>query len=175
MAQAVEPAPVMRLCSCLTALPELLPAVASELVRLFGQVALTSPAFPFDTSDYYRDEMGQDLERTWYCFHELCGAERLADDRLATGAIEERFALDGARRINLDPGYLDAGKLVLASLKEAPEKIYMGRGVWAHVCLRYRWGKFSAPEHSFPDFRDGRFDAFMLQARQLYKTLLRER
>ena len=73
----------------------------------------------------------------------------------------------------LDPGYLDLGKLVLASLKEAPDKIYLGEGVWAHTCLRYDSGSFRAPEHSFADFRDGRFDPFMLEARALYKSLLR--
>ena len=61
---------------------------------------------------------------------------------------------------------------VVASLKEAPDKIYLGRGVWAHTCLRYRDGGFSAPDHSFPDFRDGRFDRFMGQARRTYKSLL---
>jgi hypothetical protein len=65
------------------------------------------------------------------------------------------------------------GKLVLASLKEAPDKIYMGRGVWAHICLRYRFGAFTAPDHSFPDFQDGRFFETMLQARDLYRSLLR--
>jgi len=62
-----------------------------------------------------------------------------------------------------------------ASLKEAPDKIYMGQGVWAHTCLKFRWGKFTAPDHSFPDFQDGRFDAFMLEARNLYKSLLQRR
>ena len=67
---------------------------------------------------------------------------------------------------------MDLGKLVLASLKEAPDKIYVGEGVWAHTCLRYGSGSFGAPEHSFPDFKDGRFDAFMLEARRLYKSRL---
>ena len=84
------------------------------------------------------------------------------------------FSADQKRRVNLDPGYLDLGKLVLASFKQAHDKIYLGRGVWAHTCLRYRAGNFIAPDHSFPDFQDGRFNRFMLQARNLYKSLLRE-
>ena len=172
VSQTVEPAPVLRLCSCLTAEPELLTTVESELVRAYGEVALRSPAFPFDTSDYYREEMGEGLERHWLCFQEPFGAEQLPEFRLTTGRIEAKLAADGNRRVNLDPGYLDLGKLVLASLKEAPDKIYMGRGVWAHTCLQFRWGEFTAPDHSFPDFQDGRFNTFMLKARNLYKVFL---
>jgi hypothetical protein len=116
--------------------------------------------------------MGSDLRRYWYCFRDLMGAQMLAESRLVTGRIEELFAAGGKRRVNIDPGYLDFGKLVLASLKEAPDKIYLGNGVWAHTCLRYRSGTFVAPDHSFPDFKDGRFNPFLLEARRFYKELL---
>ena len=124
MSKIVEPAPVLRVCSCLTGLPELLPEVESALEHEFGAVELRSEPFAFDISDYYRDEMGDGLRRTWLCFRRLCAAERLPEARMATERIEARFAVEGRRRVNLDPGYLDLGKLVLASLKEAPDKIY---------------------------------------------------
>jgi hypothetical protein len=172
MSQRLTPAPVLRLCSCLTAAPNLLAEVEAALVRDFGEIALKSPAFPFDTSDYYRDELGADLTRHWFCFRALFGAEELPEFRLGTAHIEARFAAGGKRRVNLDPGYLDFGKLVLASFKEAPDKIYMGQGVWAHTCLRFQSGTFTAPDHSFPDFQDGRFNPFIHEARTLYKSLL---
>jgi hypothetical protein len=171
MSQITEASPVLRLCSCLTAKRALLSLVEAALESEFGAIARRSEPFAFDTSDYYRDEMGTDLERYWYCFRELFPPEQLPESRLSTGRIEERFMQEGGRRVNLDPGYLDHGKLVLASMKEAPDKIYLGRGVWAHTCLRYHSGGFVAPDHSFPDFKDGRFNGFMLEARALYKTL----
>jgi hypothetical protein len=172
MSRPVTPAPVLRLCSCLTSKRELLPRLESELIHRFGPLAMKSPVFSFEISNYYEREMGGELERHWYVFEHLFGAEGLADYRLATASIEEALSLDGKRGVNLDPGYLDLGKLVLASRKEAPDKIYLGRGVWAHTCLRYRDGGFTAPDHSFPDFRDGRFDRFMQEARRLYRSLL---
>ena len=168
----VDPTRALRLCSCLTGDAELLSRVEEELIGVFGEIALKSPPFSFDISSYYLDEMGEGLQRFWYGFRDLCAAEQLPAARLATGRIEEKLTARGKRRVNLDPGYLDLGKLVLASQKEAPDKIYMGRGVWAHTCLRFRFGEFTAPDHSFPDFRDGRFDEFMLEARKLYKSLL---
>lgn len=172
MSESVEPLPVLRLCSCIAAEDAPLAQLEKALQEGFGAIALKSPPFPFDTSDYYRNELGADLLRHWYCFEALCAAESLPESRTASGRIEEHFMTGRKRSVNIDPGYLDYGKLVLASTKEAPHKIYMGRGVWAHTCLRYRSGRFIAPDHSFPDFRDGRFDAFMLEARALYKSLL---
>jgi hypothetical protein len=173
MSRPVEAAPVLGLCSCITGRPELLPGLERELIRAFGEIALTSDPFAFDTSPYYREEMGEELQRYWYGFRKLWRPERLASYRTATGTLEVAFGKKGRRQVNLDPGYLDLGKLVLASLKEAPDKIYVGECVWAHICLRYDSGSFFAPEHSFPDFQDGRFDRFMLRARTLYKSLLR--
>jgi hypothetical protein len=172
MSKKVKAAPVLGMCSCLTAHPALLRETERELAGAFGEIALKSPVYAFDTSDYYREEMGEGLERYWYCFRPLWRPERLPRHRLATGRIEATFAEGGRRRVNLDPGYLDLSKLVLASQKEAPDKIYLGEGVWAHTCLRFGSGSFAAPGHSFPDFQDGRFDDFMLEARALYKSLL---
>jgi hypothetical protein len=162
---------VLRICGALGGTPGPPPEVESALADAFGPVALRSRAWPFDVSDYYRDELGPEIVRVWYVFRDPCRPEALPDARWATEAIERRFAVEGRRRVNLDPGYLDLGKLVLASFKEAPDKIYLGRGVWAHTCLRYRNGGWEAPDHSFPDFRDRRYDAFMTEARKRLKEL----
>jgi hypothetical protein len=175
MSKRVKPAPVLRICSCITGELELVARVEEELTGSFGEISLRSEPFPFELSDYYRAEMGEDLERRWLCFANLFGAESLPRFRLETGRVEELLSSGGRRRVNLDPGYLDLGKLVLASFKEAPDKIYLGDGVWAHTCLQYRDGSFTAPDHSFPDFHDGRFGRFMLEARELLKRLLRDR
>jgi hypothetical protein len=173
MAVGHKPPPVLRLCSCLAPAGLRPAAAADRLVSLYGPLALVSPPFPFDVTDYYEAEMGPCLERTWFCFESLCGPETLPRFRRATGRIEAELAEADRRRVNLDPGYLDHSKLVLASLKPAPDKIYMGHGVWAHTCARYGDGRWSAPSHSFPDFQDGRFDGFLAQARRLYRGLLR--
>lgn len=142
-----------------------------RLEEVFGPPALRSDPYAFDMSDYYRPEMGCGLRRVWLAFAEPVAPDRLVDWKLECASIEEEMSEEGRRTANLDPGYLDFGKLVLASFKEAPDKIYMGRGVWAHTCLRYGHGAFSAPDHSFPDFRDGRFDDFMYRARRLLRSV----
>jgi len=169
--ELTEARPAVLMVSVLYGSEAILEESVRRLEEPFGPVALRSDPYAFDMSDYYRPEMGDGLRRVWLAFAQPVRPERLADWKLECASIEEDMSDDGRRRANLDPGYLDFGKLVLASFKEAPDKIYMGRGVWAHTCLRYGHGRFTAPDHSFPDFRDGRFDAFMRRARRLPRSV----
>lgn len=174
MSEPLSSPSVLVLASVIRSSMEELEAAVEGLEGIFSPVLMESPDYPFDLSDYYAGEMGGGLLRNWLVFGRLGDPAMLPDWKLACHEVETRLSSeDGSRRANIDPGYLDFGKLVLASFKEAPDKIYMGRGVWAHTCLRYGHGCFSAPDHSFPDFRDGRFDAFMLEARRTYRRLLR--
>ncbi|NLP05115.1 DUF4416 family protein [Candidatus Fermentibacteria bacterium] len=165
--------PVLRLVSVIS--PEPCPpgAARSALTESFGPVALESRPYPFDMSCYYETEMGPGLFRVWLAFERLAPPDGIAKWKEECSVLEDLFRTNGSRTVNLDPGYLDFGKLVLASFKEAPDKICAGRGVWVHTCLRFRFGRFEAPDHSFPDFRDGRFDGFMLEARRAYSAMLR--
>jgi len=169
--ELTEARPAVLMVSVLYGPEERLQESVSRLEQVFGPVALRSDPYAFDMSDYYRPEMGSGLRRVWLAFRQPVPPDRLVDLKLECAAIEDEMAEDGRRSANLDPGYLDFGKLVLASFKEAPDKIYMGRGIWAHTCLRYGHGAFTAPDHSFPDFRDGRFDAFMRRARRLLRSV----
>lgn len=168
------PLPVLPCVSVLHTSDEDLQHCVEHLVSLLGRPVLESPVFPFDMSDYYREEMGGDPVRKWFCFT-LQDPSGLPEWKLGSIRIESGFGGEGRRRVNVDPGYLDHGKLVLASCKHAPDKIYLSKGIYAHTCLRYRFGSFHGPDHSFADFIDGRFNGFFLQAKSLYRKLLRER
>jgi hypothetical protein len=173
MSVAVVHEPVLVMVSVLHGGLAPLGPAEEALTGEFGAVGLRSGPFPFELTGYYEREMGGGLRRVWLAFEVLQGADRLPAWKLACSGLEERLSAEGRRRYNLDPGYLDHGKLVLASFKAAPDKIYMGDGVYAHTCLRYRFGGFCAPDHSFPDFADGRFDSFMAEAKRFYSLRLR--
>lgn len=165
--------PVLPVVSVICGSPDPMEGVLLELSGFFGEVILRSMPFPFDKSTYYQPEMGTDLVRTWLCFSGLRDPSGLPGWKLFCFGVEETWSGASGRTVNLDPGYLDHGKLVLASFKAAPDKVYMGEGVWAHTCLRYRFGDFCGPDHSFPDFIDGRFNVFFKEAKGMYRRLLR--
>lgn len=166
--------PVLPVVSVISGSPDSMAGVLPELCGYFGEVILRSKPFPFDMSTYYEPEMGTGLNRTWFCFSRLRDPSELPEWKRFCFGVEEGCSEGPGRTVNLDPGYLDHGKLVLASFKPAPDKVYMGDGVWAHTCLRYRFGDFCGPDHSFPDFIDGRFNVFFREAKRLYRLLLRD-
>lgn len=167
--------PVLPVVSVLYSDSSHLKWILSQLQLVLGEAVLFSEPFPFDMTDYYRDEMGADLFRVWFCFAPLRDPSELPRWKTSCAELEKKGASGGKRVVNIDPGYLDHGKLVLASFKQAPDKIYMGNGVFAHTCLVYRNGGFHGPVHSFADFTDGRFNSFFSDAKQLLRKLLRER
>ncbi len=144
---------------------------ARQLAEVFSAIDYSGAPHPFDVTDYYTAEMGEGLERILVAFHHLQPADFLVDAKLACNAIEARMAVDGRRRVNLDVGYLDQHKLVLASCKERGHKLYLAKGVWADLTLCYEERRYQPMPWTFPDFRDARYS----QELNVLRELLREK
>jgi hypothetical protein len=129
-----------------------------------------SDTFPFDDTDYYGPEMGDGLRRRFLCFAGGFDPADLADAKLRTNEVEAELAVerDGrtARRVNLDPGYVTGAKLVLASAKDAGHRVYLRDGIHAEVTLAFRRASCARFPWTYPDFRSGRYDAFLLKVRE---------
>ena len=154
--------------------PDLLERLESELVGRIGAVESRSPVFAFDITDYYDEEMGRGLKRTFSSFEDLIDPGRIVEVKIASNLIEREFAEDGRRRVNLDPGYMDFYKVVLASNKFLGHKIYLGKGVYADPTLYYDKG-WKPYDWGFPDFKSGRYYAFLTEVREIYKAEVRGR
>lgn len=143
----------------------------SALAARCGAVALRSETWPFDFTRYYEPAMGPGLLRRFVALRDLIDPAELATLKLATQEIEAaaatRHAAPGAppRPLNLDPGYLALGKLVLASTKDHAHRIYLGRGIYAEVTLFFRDGEFHPHAWTYPDYRTPAYHAFFHQVR----------
>jgi hypothetical protein len=146
------------------------------LCRQFGGIDLTSEDYPFDQTEYYRDELGADLLRRFVSFERLIQPDHLADIKRATNALEDDIARDTAadegRTINIDPGYIALGKLVLASTKDHSHRIYLQSGIFAEVTLQYRDKAWAAGPATFPDFAMPRYHPFLNLVRQRLRKQL---
>lgn len=173
MAKPVPVPPVKLIAAILFADEKAFSAGKRELEKSFGAIDYQSEFFPFDLANYYEDEMGTVIYRTFVSFEKLIDASCLADIKLQTNAIERSFEIGSKRTINIDSGYLDFDKLVLASMKKNGPKIYIGKGVWADMNLLYSKGQFQPFSWTFADFADGRYSKPLIRIREIYKAQLK--
>jgi hypothetical protein len=169
----INPPPVKLICS-ITFSPEIvLEDVYARLEGAFGLIDDKSETINFTHTDYYLPEMGPNLKKLIVSFENPFRAENLWLAKRTTIDIEYMFKRDGKRRINLDPGYLEASKLVLASTKNFSHRVYLNEGIWAEVTLIYADHKFQKLPWTYPDYLDDKFMRFLERAREQYKNSLR--
>jgi Domain of unknown function (DUF4416) len=144
-----------------------------QLEERFGRIDHSGETHSFAGTDYYEDEMGPGLSRMIISFEPLAAAPDIVQAKLDTAAIEESLSEGGGRRVNIDPGYMDYYKIVLASFKEGPQKIFLGRGVYADPILLFYEGEYVPFQWTFPDFKAGIYAEDFRSIRALYKKARR--
>jgi len=174
MAQPERPMPVKYFAAVLFRDDEELSKAKDTLTVKWGVIDYEGRDHPFDITDYYEPEMGKHLNRRLLSFEKLHLPTQIVDMKLEFNAIETGLAHEGKRTVNLDVGYLDHNKFVLASAKEAGQKIYLDKGIYADLSGRYKAGKYRPFEWSFPDFKEGRYDEDLLAIRSLYLGQLKK-
>ncbi len=173
--QPHEPLPVKLICGILYSDASRLKQAAHLLENKFGDIEWKSREIDFNITDYYVEEMGSPIFRLFYSFRDLYNPKELARIKIECNEIEEQLALDGLRKVNLDPGYLDYDKFVLASAKYAGHKVYLDHGIYADTTFVYRKGVFHPSDYCFPDFKSGLYNEVFLHIRAMYKEQLRGR
>lgn len=169
-----EPVPEVKLFyAVLYSDDSVLDQVKSILSEKWGRIDFISPSFDFDKTDYYFPEMGGGLKRIFMSFEQTVTPEALIDAKLFSDKAEEELSDCGRRLANLDPGYIDCAKLVLASFKGASHKIYIDKGIYADLTLRYSKGRFEPFGWTFPDFKDESYYPCLLKIRNIYKEQIK--
>ncbi len=142
------------------------------MIHRLGEVDRKSEEFPFDFTDYYRD-IGEHLQRLFLSFRDLVNPSVLSAVKCFTNRVEV-IASGGDRKINLDPGYIDGAKVVLASTKDYSHRIYLSNGIYGEVTLRYRDGNYIPFDYTYPDYQRAETHEFFKVIRGLYLRQLKE-
>ena len=173
-----EPQPVKLFVALLSRQEGLFPLVEEDLESLFGPADSTSGSLPWSVTDYYEKEMGAGLLRRFISFAPLISPESLAEIKLRTQGLERDYQWSEGerrgRRVNIDPGYLDGGKIVLASTKGAWHRVYLGSGIYGEVTLLYRNGSFAPLPYTYPDYLWPETLAFFTALRALYLAQVKQ-
>jgi hypothetical protein len=167
-----EPRPVKLFIALLAAGDDLFPPVERDLGALFGAIDSASAIFPWSASGYYESEMGAGLRRRFLSFERLISPEALAEIKHKTHGVEDRYlraAGSGRRRsVNIDPGYVDTGKVVLASTKDAGHRLYLQAGIYAETTLLFYDGSFHPFSYTYRDYLWPETTAFLAGLRARY-------
>ncbi|MEJ2068679.1 MAG: DUF4416 family protein [Deltaproteobacteria bacterium] len=162
------PKPVKLIMSLIGSDDRLLHQVIQILGERYGEVDFTSDILPFDFTDYYTVEMGEGLFRRLITFSPLIPRETLVRIKQETNEIEEQFALEGKRRVNIDPGYICAEHLILATTKGYTHRPYLGEGIHADLTLIYREGQFRPLDWTYPDYASSQVREILQRVRKQY-------
>jgi len=176
MSPVPQPPRVKLIAAMMAANEGLIEDALSVLSQTYGAVELKGSVFPFKYSDYYAAEMGEGLVKVFCSFTGLSEPGGIAAKKLEAMECERRFAAEGtgARRVNVDPGYVDGAKLVLATAKNAGHRVYVGSGVYAEIELIYRCGAFNPLEWTYADYREAAALEFFGKVRRNYLAELKE-
>lgn len=138
------------------------------LQKKFGKIDFESEKLLFNLTDYYEQELGKDPLRKFMSFSALIPADKIADIKIFTNAIEKKLAKNHLRRINIDPGYINFSKLVLATTKDYIHRIYLGKGIYAEMTLYFRNKTFNPWEWTYNDYRTPQYLEIFTKIRELY-------
>lgn len=140
------------------------------LVEKFGEVDGMCEEFSFseEFSNYYDEEIGGEGLRRIYSFERTVDPTLQAEIKEFTNEIEAKFSVDGNRKINLDPGFINHGRLMLATTKAAGFRIPLKNGIYTELTLFYARGGWHKFPWSYRDYQSERVQSFLSEVRKKY-------
>ena len=139
------------------------------IVEQYGSIDLETKIFDFTFTNYYTAEMGKNLYKQFISFQKLIQPEELIDIKLFTNNIEAQFTINNKRIVNIDPGYLTNGNIVLATTKNFSHRIYLGKGIYGDMHMQYMHNNFVFNNWTYPDYKQPLTIEFLQKVRVIYR------
>jgi len=133
----------------------------------FGEIVAQSPVYNWEHTDYYKDELGDNIKRRFFIFRKPIDPSELSNIKIRTNAMEQELCIDDKRTVNIDPGYMTPAKIVLASTKDYSHRIYLKDGIYAEVTLMYTQERLTPHTYTYRDFKNQNIITFFTASRRL--------
>lgn len=175
MGEVKKHLPVKLIVSMIASHRDLFQSAEILLSQKFGVLDFQSQIMPFNYTNYYIKEMGTGLLRRFVGFQKLIEPEELVPIKHFTNELEKKFLNSDTnkRQINLDPGYITAAKLILASTKDHIHRIYLRDGIYAETTLRVENKSFQPWQWTYPDYRSAEYIQIFNEIRQIYMAQIK--
>jgi len=168
--------PVKLFIGVLVSHSRLIPEVEQRLVAGYGPIDHRSPVIPFDFTDYYETEMGDIIDRVLFSFERLIEADQLPEIKRQTNHLEEELTplLSSVKRpVNLDPGYIEQAKVILASTKNFYHRLHLSGGIFGEVTMHFKNNRYQFFPWTYADYQSKEYQDFFLKIRHIYRAQLR--
>jgi len=178
MAQPRPFAPVKPVCGVIYKDGALYGEVRRRLEPEWGKVDSESAPFPFDLTDHYGAEMGEGLTRRFLSFETLIAPETLPSLKIRAIELEETLREEhgaAGRPVNIDPGYLTAAALVMATAKNFAHRVPLAQGIYAHLEFLFTTTGVKTLEWTYPDLRREPAQTYFRSVRESFLRQIRER
>lgn len=174
MLKRTLPLPVKFICGFIYSSEDSYLRAYKILERKFGKIDFASARFNFSFTHYYEKEMGGPLYRRFISFEKLKDPGAFPAIKLFCIKIEKKLANNTKRTINIDPGYINEGKLVLTTTKDYYHRIYVGCGIFEEVTLYYKDSNFQDFATTYPDYKTPQYKEIFLSLREKYRKQLKD-
>jgi hypothetical protein len=178
MWELTDPKPVKLIVGILAANHQCLCAATEVITDKFGRTDLASDVWPFDKTDYYKDQTGSRILRQFISIERLIAPGKLAKIKHITNKLEKKLAAKLAlplpRPVNLDPGIIEPSKLVLVTTKNYSHRIYIGKKMYAEVTLLFDKGRWKPFDYTYADYRQQCYFDFFDKVRNKLVEQLRK-
>ena len=136
----------------------------------FGPVDFMTEEFSFtnEFSSYYDEELGGEARRRIVSFERLVDPTLQADIKTFTNSVEADFSIDENRKVNIDPGFLSHGRLLLATTKKTGFRIPLKDGIYTELTLYYARGAWQKLPWTYRDYQSERVQTFLTTVRKRY-------
>jgi len=175
MGKITKPQAAKLIMSIFTQDVTLLKKTENILSRHFGTIDFHSGVIDFSQTQYYEEEFGKNLKREFISFKKLIKSENLWKAKILTNKIEERFAKNHKRRVNIDPGYLTQANLILASTKMFFHRIHMNKGIYQEVTMIYQDKTFKPLAWTYPDYQSKESIEIFTKIRNILNSQLKQK
>ncbi len=173
MGEISKPQPAMLIAAITSRYEPAIDWAIEKATTQWGDVALRSPLFEFNETEFYEKTMGTELKKRLIAFERLIDPEQIAAAKVLSNQWEHEYNLQSdvaeERPINIDPGYITQAKLVLATTKNRDHRIYLQQGIFAEITLHFHSGKWQKSRWTYADYQRDDFQTFFTQCRDLLR------
>ena len=146
-----------------------------KLINNFGEIEVISDEYLFSHSIYYKEEMGDSLNKRFIVFKNMIERDYISDVKRITDNIEKEYLNNDKRNINIDPAILTLENFILVTNKNFTHRIYLKDGVFADLTLIYKKKKgYTELEWTYADYSSDETKKFLNKIRELFYNRLIE-